>query len=54
MTPPASSDPPIAACDLQGFKRLRKVADLLAHLHGRNGDADGRNGVEETGTQIVI
>lgn len=40
MTPPASPDPPIAAKDLQGFKRLRKVAHLLAHLHGVGCDRD--------------
>src|SRR5665213_975058 len=40
MTPPASTDPPITANDLQGFKRLRKVADLLAHLHGVGCDRD--------------
>lgn len=37
---PASSDPPIAASDLQGFKRLRKVAQLLAHLHSVGCDRD--------------
>jgi hypothetical protein len=40
MTAPASPDPPVTANDLQGFKRLRKVAALLEHLHAVGCDRD--------------
>jgi hypothetical protein len=32
--------PPVEAHDLQGFKKLRKVAELLAHLHAVGCDRD--------------
>jgi hypothetical protein len=37
---PASDVPPIAVTDLQGFKRLRRVAELLSFLHDSGCERD--------------